>query len=71
MIVFSIGLTCGQHKNPSIAVVIYYLNYHYKSVLTADNMTIIVETQEELQDLVSWKVSTGRKYNMEINIEKS
>ena len=32
---------------------------------------IIAKTQEELQDMVNRFVDTGRKYGMEINIEKS
>ena len=37
----------------------------------ADNTAIIVKTQEELQDMVNRLVATGRKYGMEINIDKS
>ena len=36
-----------------------------------DDMTIIAKTQEELQDMVNRLVDTGRKYGMEININKS
>ena len=32
---------------------------------------IIAKTQEELQDMVNRLVDTGRKYDMEINIDKS
>ena len=32
---------------------------------------IIAKTQEELQDMVNRLIETGRKYGMEINIEKS
>ena len=32
---------------------------------------IIAKTQEELQDMVNRLVNTGRKYGMEINIDKS
>ena len=34
-------------------------------------MDIIAKTQEELQDMVKKLVDTGRKYGMEINIDKS
>ena len=34
-------------------------------------MAIIAKTQEELQDMVNRLVDTGRKYGMEINIDKS
>ena len=34
-------------------------------------MAIIAKTQEELQDMVNTLVDTGRKYGMEINIDKS
>ena len=37
----------------------------------ADDTTIIAKTQEELQDMVNNLVDTGRKYGMEINIDKS
>ena len=37
----------------------------------ADDMAIIAKTQEELQDMVSRLVVTGRKYSMGINIDKS
>ena len=37
----------------------------------ADDMCIIAKTQEELQDMVKRLVHTGRKYGMEININKS
>ena len=33
-------------------------------------MAIIAKTQEELQDMVNTLVDTGRKYGMEINIDK-
>ena len=36
-----------------------------------DDMSIIAKTQEELQDVVNRLVDTGRKYGMEINIDKS
>ena len=36
-----------------------------------DDTAIIAQTQEELQDMVNRLVATGRKYGMEINIEKS
>ena len=36
-----------------------------------DDMAIIAKTQEELQDMVNRLVDTGRKYGMEINIDKS
>ena len=37
----------------------------------ADDTAIIAKTQEELQDMVNRLVDTGRKYGMEINIDKS
>ena len=37
----------------------------------ADDMTIIAKTQKQSQDLVNRLVDTGRKYDMEINIDKS
>ena len=37
----------------------------------ADDTAIIAKTQEELQDMVNRLVDTGRKYDMEINIDKS
>ena len=36
-----------------------------------DDMAILAKTQEELQDMVIGLVDTGRKYGMEINIDKS
>ena len=36
-----------------------------------DDMAIIAKTQEELQDMVNSLADTGRKYGMEINIDKS
>ena len=35
-----------------------------------DDMGIISKTQEELQDIMNRLVDTGRKYVMEINIDK-
>ena len=35
------------------------------------NRHYIAKTQEELQDIVNRLVNTGRKYGMEINIDKS
>ena len=43
----------------------------FNKIRYADYMTIIAKTQEELQDMVNWLVDTGRKYGMEINIDKS
>ena len=37
----------------------------------ADDTAIIAKSQEELQDIVNRLVDTGRKYSMEINIDKS
>jgi Reverse transcriptase (RNA-dependent DNA polymerase). len=37
----------------------------------ADDTAIIAKIQEELQDMVNRLVDTGRKYGMEINIDKS
>ena len=37
----------------------------------SDDTAIIVKTQEELPDMVNRLVDTGRKYGMEINIDKS
>ena len=37
----------------------------------ADDTAIIAKTQEELQYLVNRLVDTGRKYGMEINLDKS
>ena len=37
----------------------------------ADDTAIIVKTQEELQGMVIRLVDAGRKYGMEINIDKS
>ena len=34
-------------------------------------VAIIAKTQEELQDMVNRLVDTGRKYGIEINIDKS
>ena len=36
-----------------------------------DDTAIIAKTQEELEDMVYRLVDTGRKYGMEINIDKS
>ena len=36
----------------------------------ADDKAIIAKIQEELQDMVNRLVDTGRKYGMEINIDK-
>ena len=36
----------------------------------ADDTNITAKTQEELQDMVKRLVDTGRKYAMEINIDK-
>ena len=36
----------------------------------ADDAAIIAKTQEELQDMVNRLVNTGRKYGMEIYIDK-
>ena len=36
----------------------------------ADDTAIITEIQEELQDMVNRLVDTGRKYGMEIKIDK-
>ena len=40
-------------------------------VRLVDDTAIIAKTQEELQDIVNRLVDTGRKYGMEINIDKS
>ena len=40
-------------------------------VRLADDSAIIAKTQEELQDTVNRLVDTGRKYVMEINIDRS
>ena len=37
----------------------------------ADETVIITKTQEQLQDMLNRLVDTGRKYGMEINIDKS
>ena len=37
----------------------------------ADDTAIIAKTQEELLDTINRLVDTGRKYGMEINIDKS
>jgi Reverse transcriptase (RNA-dependent DNA polymerase). len=37
----------------------------------ADDTAIIAKTQEELQDMVNRLVDNGRKYGMEINIDRS
>jgi Reverse transcriptase (RNA-dependent DNA polymerase). len=37
----------------------------------ADDTAIIAETQEKLQDMVNALVDIGRKYDLEINIDKS
>ena len=39
-------------------------------VRLADDTVIIAKTQEELQDMVNRLVDTGRKYGLEINIDK-
>jgi Reverse transcriptase (RNA-dependent DNA polymerase). len=36
-----------------------------------DDTAIMAKTKEELQDMVNRLIDTGRKYGMEINIEKS
>ena len=36
-----------------------------------EDTAIIAKAQEELQDMVNKLVNTGRKYGMEINIDKS
>ena len=36
----------------------------------ADDTAVIAKTQEELKDMVNRLVDTGRKYGMEINIDK-
>ena len=36
----------------------------------ADDTVIIAKSQEELQDMVNRLVDTGRKYGMDINIDK-
>ena len=36
-----------------------------------DDTAIIARTREELQDMLNRLVDTGRKYGMEINIDKS
>ena len=41
------------------------------AVKFADDTAIIAKTQEELQDMVNRLVDTGRKYGVEINIDKS
>ena len=41
------------------------------NVIFAGDTAIIAKTQEELQDMVNRLVDTGRKYDMEINIDKS
>ena len=38
---------------------------------TTRSNTITAKTQEELQDMVNRLVDTGRKYGMEMNIDKS
>ena len=37
----------------------------------ADDTAIIAKTQEKLKDMVNRLVDTGRKYGMDINIDKS
>ena len=37
----------------------------------ADDVAITAKTREELQDMVNRLVDTGRKYGLEINIDKS
>ena len=37
----------------------------------ADDTVIIAKTQEEVQDMLNILIDTGRKYGMEINIDKS
>ena len=36
----------------------------------ADDTAIMAKTQEELQDMVNRLVDTGRKYGIEINVDK-
>ena len=43
----------------------------FNNIRFADDTAIIAKTQEELQDIVNRLVDTGRKYDMEINIDKS
>ena len=40
-------------------------------IRVADDTAILAKTQEERQNIVNRLVDTGRKYNMEININKS
>jgi hypothetical protein len=40
-------------------------------VIYEDSTPFIAKTQEELQDVVNRWVDTGKKYFMEINIDKS
>ena len=40
-------------------------------LIRSDYTAIIAKTQEVLQDMVNRLVDTGRKYGMEINIDKS
>ena len=37
----------------------------------ADDTAVVTKTQDELQDMVNRLVDTGRKYGMEIDIDKS
>ena len=37
----------------------------------ADDTAIIAKAQEELQDMVKRLIDSGRKYGMEVNINKS
>ena len=51
-----------------------YLQFSYLHLVYsvfADDTAIITKTQEELQDMVNRLVDTGKKYGMEINIDKS
>ena len=41
------------------------------NVRFVDDTAIIAKPQEELQDMVNILVDSGRKYGMEINIDKS
>ena len=48
------------------------MNTHRQKIFQMSTIaTKIAKTQEELQDMVNRLVDTGRKYGLEINIDKS